>query len=208
MSESLLMYKKIGVAGYMGSGKSTCARLLAESSSSLVIDADAVAKELMTEDKGLQARLVAAFGGSIGEGGGISSEALGRIVFAAKDELVKLNEIVHPSLVRRLDVLVHRNGRAHCILDAALIPLWGIERWFDVCLWVDASAACRLQRLKGRWRDIDKESLCARMRLQEEVMPAPDRSPWIRLENEGCVEELAAAVAPYFPGARDARVVS
>ena len=185
-----MLYRKIGIAGFMGSGKSTCARLLANGASQ-VIDADAVAKALMTGDKELQGRLIEAFGGSIIEGGAISFRRLGRIVFGAVNELVKLNAIVHPPLVERLQGLVCQSGSSRCILDAALIPLWGIERWFDACLWVHASAACRLKRLKEKYRDLDEEMLRNRMRLQEEVLSVPDRLPWIRVENEGSVEELA-----------------
>jgi dephospho-CoA kinase len=188
-----MLGKKIGIAGYMGSGKTTCARLLARGHAR-IIDADAEAKALMATDTELRGRLRAAFGGSIIESGAISFRELGRVVFGAKSELVKLNGIVHPPLVRRLCELVGQGGGAQRILDAALIPLWGAERWFDVCLWIDASFDRRLHRLKEKYRDLDEASLRNRMRVQEELMPAPGGPPWIRVVNEGSLEELAAAV--------------
>jgi dephospho-CoA kinase len=194
-----MMYKRIGIAGFMGSGKSTCARLLANETFE-VVDADAVAKTLMVSDQTLQVRLADTFGGSVIEHDAISFRELGRIAFGSLSDLVKLNAIVHPALVRRLHDLVSGSDGAHCILDAALIPLWGIEQWFDMCLWIDASFDTRLQRLKAKYRDQDASTLRNRMRLQEEVVHIPQRLPWIRLENEGSVEDLAAVVASMRQG--------
>jgi dephospho-CoA kinase len=185
----------IGIAGYMGAGKSTCARILAERLGAGVIDADAVAKELMNGDAAIRERLAAAFGSSVVKDGTVSFEALGAIVFSAKEKLAVLNEIVHPPLVRRLEELLNVKRDVPGILDAALLPLWrDVEDRFDVLLWVETAFEKRLARLADKRPGIGKSSHRSRMLLQEKMLPAPEGRRWIRVLNEGSVEALAAAV--------------
>jgi dephospho-CoA kinase len=175
------MTVKIGVAGFMGSGKSTCARFLARHGG-FCIDADAVAKELMNSDKNIQNLLLAAFGPSVVVTGAVQFSELGRIAFASRDSLERLNRIVHPPLLDRLRHLTMKAHAGMCILDAALIGLWKIEHWFDRCVWIDAARDVRLNRLRA-CRGLDPAELELRMALQEELVPEPDAAPWIRIDN-------------------------
>ena len=122
MDSGAMALRRVGIAGYMGSGKSTAAGMLAQRGA-VIIDADREAKRLMAEESGLRRKILDTFGNSIAEGGGISFRALGTIVFSAKEELLQLNTLVHPPLIERLKGLLEKNGQANCILDAALIPL-------------------------------------------------------------------------------------
>jgi len=187
--------QRIGIAGYMGAGKSTAARLLAAQADAVIVDADQEAKTLMAADQGIRQELVLAFGGSIIGKDDLSFAALGKIVFSSREKLLQLNTIVHPPLVQRLRRILFgpRNNR-NSILDAALLPLWNIESWFDTCLWIHAPFEKRLERLRQTRGDLDEHALRDRMRMQEESLRAPDRTPWRRLRNDGSIERLAEAL--------------
>jgi dephospho-CoA kinase len=188
-----MVFRRLGIAGYMGAGKTTAARLLAERAApALIIDADREAKTLMATDRAIRHKLIEAFGTSIIEKDQkVSFRTLGRIVFCSKKKLLRLNAIVHPPLVQRLRELLRQQVAGCCILDAAVLPLWKIESWFDACLWIHAAPGKRLERLHRMRSDLDERQLRDRMRMQEQTLPVPERSPWRRVVNEGSIESLA-----------------
>ena len=197
-----MAFKRLGVAGYMGAGKSTAARLLAPAAGQggqVIIDADKEAKLFMIADPAVRLKLVTEFGGSIIEKNGLSFSALGRIVFCSHEKLLKLNAIVHPPFVQHLCGLLQQCRSHTVVLDAALLPLWRIESLFDTCLWVHAPFETRLDRLLRSRSDLDESSLLNRMRRQEEILRIPEGLPWITVENRGSVEHLAETLGTLCP---------
>jgi dephospho-CoA kinase len=189
-----MAFKRLGIAGYMGAGKSTAARLLAPAAGQgmqVIIDADKEAKSFMTADPAVRDKLVAEFGGSIIDKNGLSFSALGLIVFSSHENLLKLNAIVHPPFVQHLRGLLQQCRSHPVVLDAALLPLWRIESLFDTCLWIHAPFKTRLDRLLQSRSGLDKSSLVNRMRRQEEILRIPEGLPWITVENSVSVERLA-----------------
>jgi dephospho-CoA kinase len=190
----------------MGAGKTAAAHLLSSTNGALgralgrdlgdtvVIDADLEAKTLMTTDRAVMEQLEQAFGGSIIRKNSISFTELGRIAFGSREKLIRLNAIVHPPLVRRLCALLDARSEKRTILDAAVLPLWKIEPWFDACLWIHAPFEMRLERLKQARSDLDEPALRQRMRLQEECLPAPRNPPWRKILNDGSEKDLAEAL--------------
>jgi dephospho-CoA kinase len=184
---------RICIAGYMGAGKSTVAKLLADDSLP-VIDADREAKRLMINDITMTERVSAAFGPSVFENGSLSFPRLGQIVFSSRDRLLQLNRIVHPPLLAHLKELVGASGSRGCILDAALATLWQIESWFSRCIWVNAEREMRLMRILAKSPDLDPLQVQTRMELQEQTVPLPASGAWTMLENNGTADELASIV--------------
>jgi dephospho-CoA kinase len=185
---------RIGIAGYMGAGKSTCARSFA-SEEALIIDADAEAKRIMAGSRAIQDALRAAFGETaVGADGRIRSDVVGRAAFESVDTLLTLNGITHPPLVEYLSPLISSCPKPLCILDAALIPLLGVESWFHICIWVDTPFKTRLARLLAKRPDMDEAELVKRMQLQEAVMSAPDGGDWVVLKDSDCQGYIAKAI--------------
>lgn len=185
---------RIGIAGFMGAGKSTCSRFISESFAGAfgrahVIDADAEAKRMMQADAEIKRELAETFGAAVVQNNDIAFSVLGVMAFQSVQNLEALNRIVHPNFVKRLHTMVFAKADACVICDAALIPLWRIEKWFDELVWVRASFEKRYARLKQESK-LPAAQLIKRMELQEELFDEPKQAPWNILENHGSLEEL------------------
>lgn len=165
----------------MGAGKSTVARILAGISGT-IIDADNEAKVLMQASPEIKKALIAVFGSSITIDGQIRFDILGPAAFRSSENILKLNAIVHPALIKLLEGRLQQKN-PFIILDAALIPLWRIEPRFDRCIWVQAPFAVRLHRLQELHPGHDQASLENRMRIQEQVLPVPAGPGWATIDN-------------------------
>ncbi len=192
--------KRVGIAGYMGSGKSTAARFLARDPGS-VIDADREAKSLMQESPLIRSLLAEAFGARVIERGKIRFDLLGAAAFNSEAALTRLNKSFIRRLVKILkERLSERNGRP-VILDAALLPLWRIESLFDACLWMHAPVEMRLRRILAGRPDLDEAAVRGRMRLQELVLPEPAPGfSWLHIGNSENRERLSEALIGFQCG--------
>jgi hypothetical protein len=83
-----------------------------------------------------------------------------------------------------------------CILDAALIPMWSIESWFDLCLWVSAAPSLRKQRIIAK-TGLVPEQIALRMSIQETLVHVPDGPLWTMVGNEGPRDELRNRIAGF-----------
>lgn len=186
------MSAKIALAGYMGSGKSTVAGILAEAGA-YIVDADREAKLLMQSDPEIKMKLNEIFGEQVFKNGSIAFDRLGSIVFGSIEELKKLNAVVHPPLLERLGSLM-RDRSGPVVMDAALIPLWHIEGWFDQRIWIFASFDVRLKRLLAKAGELTEEVIRERMLLQEKLFQSPPEGIWRYISNESSIEALRSEV--------------
>ena len=92
----------IGLTGGIGSGKSTVSDALVQAGAVLV-DADAVVRELQEPGQSVYGDMVAYFGDQIvGEDGSLLRPKIAEIVFSDKKALSALNDIVHPPVNREI----------------------------------------------------------------------------------------------------------
>jgi dephospho-CoA kinase len=184
---------KIALAGYMGSGKTTCARFFADAGA-MLINADLEAKALMESEPKILQELKAEFGDSILENDKISYSRLGSIVFGSVEPLLKLNSITHPPLLKKLKKLLSKEDSRIVVLDAALIPLWNIDSWFDFRIWVEASRQIRMNRILKKNPNIKEAQLIKRLDIQESTFSPPSPWKWSYISNEDSVESLGQKV--------------
>ena len=113
----------VGLTGGIGSGKSTVAAMLA-AKGAVIIDGDAVARELQQPGTPVLVAIAARFGaGVIDAEGRLIRAALAEIVFPQAQELEALNAIVHPALaveIRRL-IDAEIGGDRVVVLDMPLL---------------------------------------------------------------------------------------
>lgn len=189
-----MLTTRIGIAGYMGAGKSTCIHLLSKENT-LLIDADSEAKCLMENDQIIKNAIFSQFGNDIKENDTINFKKLGKKAFSSLIDLQKLNEIVHPTLIAHLNGLIlkrsYENKIKQIVLDAALIPLWHVENWFDYLLWIESPHEIRLNRLVKKYLGkIGIDELERRMKLQEALFAPPDIDNWIVIQNRAEIDTM------------------
>ncbi len=122
----------IGLTGGIGSGKSTVASMLAERGA-VVIDVDAVGREVIAPGGRAEAAVLAEFGSVVaGEDGHIERAALARAVFGAPAELDRLTSISHPAINESLTArLATEPLDAIVVLDMAILVESGLGRLAD-----------------------------------------------------------------------------
>jgi dephospho-CoA kinase len=157
---------RIGLTGGIGAGKSEVARRLA-SYGAVVIDADAVAREVVAPGTAGLAEVASEFGPDVVRSDGSLDRArLGELVFADEALRRKLNAIVHPRVRERMAELERQAGDAPVIVPARI----------------------QLERL-ARERGMSREQAAARMHAQatrEDRLAVAD----MVVDNSGSLAEL------------------
>jgi dephospho-CoA kinase len=177
----------VGIGGNMGSGKSTVASELKRYGAK-IIDADEMGWAVIAKGTDEYHKLVKTFGrGILTKTGNIDRRALGKLAFANKASLAKLNAIVHPALLERVRKEIDRNRKGLVVVDAALLFAWGLDKEVDVAILVTAADRLKIKRMVDA--GMKEEDLVARLKLQP-----PDSKIWQRadfvLENKGSFAEL------------------
>lgn len=183
---------RVGLSGGIGSGKSTVARRLAEHGA-VIVDADALAREVVAPGTDGLAALVQRFGEEILDGSGaLNRPALAARAFRDDGARADLNAITHPrigELTRQR--MAEAPEDAVVVHDMPLLVEAGTEAEYHLVLVVDAPEDARVQRLVERGLDADDAR--ARIRAQattEQRRAAAD----VWLDNTGTAEDLRAAV--------------
>lgn len=158
----------IGILGGIGCGKSAVAAELGKLGCK-VIDADAIAHELLRRPDVLAA-VVDLFGGEILDcDGQIDRTKLGKIVFSDSEQLSSLISIIHPEVLERTEQLIgqYKNERdVHAIvLDMPLLVEVGWEKRCDNLIFIECDRAKRLERLRKN-ADFDENQVTIREKFQ------------------------------------------
>jgi dephospho-CoA kinase len=158
----------IALTGGIASGKSTIARRFAELGA-VVVDADALAREVVAPGEPALAAIRDAFGDEvIREDGTLDRPAVGRIVFSDPAKRHVLNGIVHPAVLHRshaaFDAAFARDRRAVVVYDVPLIDARGVGE-FERIVVADAPEDVRVERLV-RLRGMTEEDARARVAAQ------------------------------------------
>jgi dephospho-CoA kinase len=182
---------RVGLSGGIGSGKSTVSDLLAEHGA-LIIDADAIAREVVEPGTPGYAAVVARFGEDVVRDGGLDRPALAKLVFADERARHDLNSIVHPLVRRRTaELMAQAPDGAIVVYDVPLLVESGLGDGFDVVVIVMADYELRLRRLAGRgMAEDDARARMATQASDEQRRAVADEV----IENNGTRAELAAAV--------------
>lgn len=181
----------IGLTGGIGSGKSTVAAMLAELGAA-VVDADAIAREVVEPGEPALASIVAAFGsGVLDEHGRLDRRRLGRLVFRDPEARRRLEAIVHPAVRARTRERIRRfaeEGRHPAIVwDVPLLFEVGADRLVDEVWVVVAPREERLARLRRRDPDLSPEELERRMAAQMPLEEKAARADVV-IDNSGPLE--------------------
>ncbi|MFD5277692.1 dephospho-CoA kinase [Pseudarthrobacter sp. NPDC058362] len=190
---------KIGLTGGIASGKSVVAARL-RSRGAVLVDADALAREVVEPGTQGLDRIVAEFGdGMLGGDGRLDRAKLGAAVFGDAGRLAALNAIVHPLVrARAAEITAAAAGDAVVVQDIPLLVETGQGNGFHLVVVVDAPDDVRLQRMRAN-RGMSEDEARSRMAAQatrEDRLAAAD----VVLDNSGSVEELLEQVDRLWDG--------
>lgn len=191
------MVTRIGLTGGIGSGKSTVARMLVERGARLV-DADAIARQLMEPGQPALSAAVQAFGQEIlNPDGSLNRPALAALVFADESKRQVLNGIVHPLVraesARQVEVARAELGDGAVVVeDIPLLAETGQADRFDGVLVVEVEQGERLRRLV-EFRGMDEADARARMAAQASDGERRALATWV-IDNSGSLEQTEAQV--------------
>lgn len=141
--------KVIGLTGGIGAGKSTVAKIF-KTLGIPVYDSDTRAKQLYTENSGLQSKMKSHFGEDIYVDGNIDRVKLATIVFKDKAELSVLNSFVHPVLAQDFIGWKIRQNTSYVIREAAILVESNAYRDCAAVIVVTAPLDVRLARVVKR----------------------------------------------------------
>ena len=183
----------VALTGGIGSGKSVVSQQLA-ARGAVVIDADAIVRQLQHAGSPLLERLAARFGADIvGEDGELDRAGLAAIAFADDASLAALNDIVHPAVREEIArrIAEERDTDHVVVLDTPLLTV-ATEHDFDAIVVVDIPVETAVQRLVAL-RGMDETDARARIAKQitrDERLATAHRV----IDNSGDLEALEAQV--------------
>lgn len=140
----------LGVTGGIGSGKSTAARLLAESMHGTVLDADAIVGELLQSAEVLDSIELKLSAKIRDHHGALDRTALADHIFAHPDAREALESVLHPAVRRQLWLGMEEReqlgGAQWVVLDVPLLREGGLDRVCDRIIHVQVPAEIRCAR--------------------------------------------------------------
>lgn len=141
--------KVIGVAGGVGSGKSTVLDILRRKHDAVICMADELGHEVIRPGTAGFDRIRETFGEAIlSSDGEIDREHLARQVYRDPDQLRRLNGIVHPLVLSEIRKRIsERDRRRLFILETALLFETGCDQLCDEVWGVVTEDEIRIQRL-------------------------------------------------------------
>jgi len=189
----------IGLTGGIASGKSTVAALLSRRGA-VVVDADALAHEVLLPDGPAFDDVVARFGREVLDGtGAVDRSALGDIVFADSALRADLERITHPrinTLMQERLAAALDSGAPLVVADIPLLFERDLESAFDGTMLVYVPPAVQLRRLRDR-DGLDDMSAQRRIVAQLPIDDKRARATWI-IDNAGDVDATAAQVDAWW----------
>lgn len=156
----------MGLTGGIGSGKSTVSELLAKRGA-IIIDADAIVREVQLPGSPVLSELAAKFGPEVlTADGALDRQAVANLVFSDPEALKILNQIVHPAVGKEMNrrMIEQRTTDHVVVLDIPLLtenPREGLQGRIVV----DVPEEQQVERLV-RFRGFEESDARARMARQ------------------------------------------
>jgi dephospho-CoA kinase len=150
---------RVGLTGGIASGKTTVANLFA-ARGIVVIDTDAIAREIVEPGQPALDRIVEAFGrGVLDASGALDRRRMRTLVFADPVERRRLEAILHPLI---LEEMMRRSAQARGLYVILVIPLLAeteSRSYVDRVLVVDCPVEVQVARLLARDAENERQAL-------------------------------------------------
>lgn len=200
---------KVGLTGGIASGKSVVGEMFVTLGAHL-IQADAIAHQLMQPGEAVYQEVVRHFGSEIlNPDGTVNRARLAEAAFGApshnnSSRIEELNRIVHPAVIRRQEEWMNEVGRkdpqAIAIVEAALILEAGATKRFDKIMVVTCHPEQRVQRWAARVgadEETARHEVARRMAAQLPDSEKIKAAQYV-IDNSGSLDETRKQVAKVY----------
>ena len=185
-----------GLTGSIATGKSTVSAILKDLGA-FIVDADKIARDVVAPGMKAWEEIVRVFGKDVlQKTGEIDRESLARIVFNDAVMRGKLEEIIHPEVMRVIDEEIRsiksNSSDAVVILDVPLLIEVGMHKGMDEVIVVYCPEDMQIMRLMIR-DNISREEALTKVRTQ---MPIEKKRhlATLLIDNSATVEETRRQV--------------
>lgn len=138
------------LTGSIGTGKTVVLDYFRDNLGFKTVSADAIGHEILQKPEIID-EIVKTFGENVVREGKIDRRILGKIVFSDKTELLKLNEITHPAILKRMfEIIDDLSQKSPVIVEAAILIEAGWQKYFDTVMLVYCKPEIQLYRLMTR----------------------------------------------------------
>ncbi|UCG11577.1 MAG: dephospho-CoA kinase [Deltaproteobacteria bacterium] len=187
---------RVGLTGGIASGKTIVCHAFARLGAK-VIDADRIAREVVCPQRPAWVKLRQAFGPEFFHAdGSLHRRELRRLVFSDPDKRRQLNEIIHPEVIREIQLASERvasiEPHAILVVDVPLLLETGMPDRFDRVVVVYADEDVQIDRLMRRDQlslEEAMQALAAQLPLREKVTLAD-----FVIDNSGSLKETQSQV--------------
>ena len=178
----------IGITGVFGSGKTTVSSEFSKLGFK-VINADKIGHKLLNQTK-IKNKAIKLFGRSILTRGKIDRRKLKDIVFYDKDELIKLNKIIHPEIVKEIKAIIKRSNNKDIVVDGALLVEAGFKADFMVVVKVNKENQMKRLLKKGKYNKQEINNIIKSQMPQNKKLRYAD----FVIDNNKSIKDLRAKV--------------
>ena len=184
----------IGLTGQTGAGKSEAARMLRDLGAHIV-SADAAARQAV-EDADVKAALCAAFGDVLNPDRSLDRRKVARIAFGSEKNLIILNQITHPRIIRIMLDEVNKADEDIVIFDAPQLFEANADCYCEQIIAILADRDRRMERLKER-DHLSEDDIALRMRAQNDEAFFRRYADFM-IENNGTRDDLLRQIRTLY----------
>lgn len=179
----------LGLTGGIGTGKSTVAKMLREKNIP-VVDTDSISKEIIEYPEVIEKIKIEISNEVFDFNNKLNRKKMSEIVFENQEKLKKLNEIMHPEILKKMWKEVEKLKKDYKIIvvDIPLLFEINMEKEVDKILLIYASKEIQLKRIMerdGRTREEAIKIINSQMPLYKKR----EKSDYI-IQNNDSLEKL------------------
>lgn len=192
--------KIVAITGGFSTGKTTVANIFEELGAE-VIDSDKLAHDIYSPNKPAWNKIVKYFGKSIlCKNKKIDRSKLADIVFKNKENIKKLNSIVHPYVEKELKSIINKYKKNKknkiLIIEVPLLFEAGMREMFDKIIVVSCGAEEQYMRIKKKYKKNDKE-ISQRIKSQWDLSKKEGLADYI-IDNNGTKRDTKRQIIRIF----------
>ena len=140
----------IGLTGGIGSGKTFVANIIKKNKNFIIFDSDLIAKKILNNDLSVKESVKSNFGKKSYLKNKLNSKFISDIVFVDQTLLEKLNDIVHPKVIKEFKDFKSNHKEKITVIESALLFETGFYQLNDVNILITCPVNLRLNRIMKR----------------------------------------------------------